>query len=251
MDIRQHFHQPLSLLSWLLYALACFWLALALSWRGLAWFDYGYPFWYQVLDIREHIARYAPENEEKPGFEQLPPEQHKRAFAQISRAVHSGGTGLGELAYRGPDGKPVALLTRDEILHLEDVAALLHLGAWISVFMLLFWLPLALAVKRYSRPPPGYRLLGAGVPAAIVGAWVLVSGPRAVFYTLHDWLFPPENPWFFYWEESLMSTLMKAPYLFGGIAVMILAGTLALTPLFYYLGLAIPAGRGAEDNRAA
>lgn len=246
----ERFHQPFGLISWLFYALACFWLALALSWRSLAWFDYAYPFWYQVLDIEEHIARYAPENVEKPGFEQLPPEQHKRAFAQISQAVHSDGAGLEALVYPGPDGQPVGLLTRDEVLHLKDVAALFRTGAWITVLALLLWVPLARAVNRSARPPLSHRLLAAGTPAVIAGAWVLVSGPKAVFYTLHDWLFPPEHPWFFYWEESLMSTLMKAPFLFGGIAVMILGGTLALTPLFYHLGLAIPAGRRAEGSRA-
>jgi len=35
----------------------------------------------------------------------------------------------------------------------------------------------------------------------------------------------------------LMSTLMKAPVLFGGIAVVLVGGTLVLTPLFYRGGL--------------
>jgi hypothetical protein len=39
-------------------------------------------------------------------------------------------------------------------------------------------------------------------------------------------VFPPGHAWFFYYEDSLMTTLMQAPHLFGFIAVAI--GVLAL-----------------------
>ena len=58
-----------------------------------------------------------------------------------------------------------------------------------------------------------------------------------MFYQFHIWLFPADHEWFFYWQDSLMSTLMKAPVLFGGIAVVLVGGTLVLTPLFYRGGL--------------
>lgn len=60
-------------------------------------------------------------------------------------------------------------------------------------------------------------------------------GAKQVFYALHVWLFPSENQWFFYWELSLMSAMMKAPYLFGGIAV-VLATTGGLLAFFLYSG---------------
>ncbi|MFT7095179.1 MAG: hypothetical protein ACJAV3_002995, partial [Alcanivorax sp.] len=50
-------------------------------------------------------------------------------------------------------------------------------------------------------------------------------------------LFPAENEWFFYWQDSLMSTLMKAPVLFGGIAAAIAIGALLLIPVLYWFGL--------------
>ncbi len=74
-------------------------------------------------------------------------------------------------------------------------------------------------------------------PLLAMVVWLLISGPEAVFYQFHIWLFPADHEWFFYWQDSLMSTLMKAPVLFGGIAVVLVGGTLVLTPLFYRGGL--------------
>jgi uncharacterized membrane protein len=73
------------------------------------------------------------------------------------------------------------------------------------------------------------RLLGASLlatAAAVVA--VLAIGARQVFYWLHELVFPPDHPWFFYYQDSLMSTMMKAPYLFGAIAVVLLLLGLAI-----------------------
>lgn len=223
-------------LIWLGYSLCCVWLALALAWWLYARIDYSYPLWYDVLNIDRHIAEYAPHNARKPGFAQLPPEQHYEAFAQISRAVHDNGRGLAGIQYQAPDGRGIALLDHDERVHLEDVARLLRWGGYASLVALLGWLPLALALARAGLPGWRARLGGAVLVAAPVVLWLLISGPKAVFYQLHIWMFPPENPWFFYWEESLMSTLMKAPYLFGGIAVVLAVATVLVTPLCYIAG---------------
>jgi len=45
---------------------------------------------------------------------------------------------------------------------------------------------------------------------------------------LHVLIFPADHQWFFYYQDSLMSTLMKAPDLFAGIAVQIVLLALAL-----------------------
>jgi hypothetical protein len=66
---------------------------------------------------------------------------------------------------------------------------------------------------------------------------LLIAGPTQVFYQFHLWIFPADHQWFFYWQDSLMSTLMKAPVLFGGIAAVIALGALLLTPVLYWLGL--------------
>jgi hypothetical protein len=72
---------------------------------------------------------------------------------------------------------------------------------------------------------------------------VLAIGPRRVFYRMHEWVFPPENPWFFYYQDSLMSTMMKAPHLFGAIAPVLLALGLLL-----YAGLLFAAARLARPQ---
>ena len=223
-------------LVWLAYGLCCVWLALALSWWLYARLDYSYPLWYSLMDIDQHIAEYAPHNARKPGFAQLPPDQHQQAFAQISQAVHDQGRGLSGITYPGPSGMPIPLLTRDEVLHLQDVADLLGLGTAVSWFMALLWLPLAVWSARAGPPTHRARVAAAGVAAGPLLVWLLVQGPKAVFYQLHIWLFPPEHPWFFYWEQSLMSTLMKAPYLFGGIAVVLAVAAVVLAPVLFLLG---------------
>lgn len=223
-------------ISWLTYALSCLWLALALSWWLSACFDYSYPFWYSVLDIEAHIDEYAPQNPEKPGFAQLPPERHHRAFAQISHAVHNGGAGLERIRYPGPSDRDIILLNQDEINHLQDVANLLDALALVSAAVALLWLPLAAVSRWLGRPSRRVRLAACGMFAAVVLAPLVFAGPEAVFNTIHEWVFPPEHPWFFYWQESLMSTLMKAPVLFGGIAAQIALVGLLLTPLIYLAG---------------
>ena len=53
------------------------------------------------------------------------------------------------------------------------------------------------------------------------GVLLVLVGPVEVFYALHEWVFPANHQWFFYYEDSLMSTLMKAPDLFGAIALLL------------------------------
>ena len=53
---------PGAVLLWFVYALNCTLLALCLCWGSLSWVDYGYPVWYRVLHIGDHIDEYAPQN---------------------------------------------------------------------------------------------------------------------------------------------------------------------------------------------
>ena len=47
---------------------------------------------------------------------------------------------------------------------------------------------------------------------------MLLIGAKRVFYSLHDLIFPAEHQWFFYYQDSLMSTMMKAPDFFAYVA---------------------------------
>lgn len=224
-------------LVWFAYAVISVLLAVLTSWALYSKADYGYPFWYQQLAIGDHIQQYGPQNRFKSGLELLPPEQHWQAFEQIRDAVHDHGQGLDTILYQPPGSSPRKLLHAAEVQHLQDVADLINRGRVLFWVLLALWLPAAYATCRLGRPSVRHRLLVSVIATGAVLAWLGIAGPTEVFYQFHLWLFPADHQWFFYWQDSLMSTLMKAPMLFGGIAVVIAAGALALLPAFYFLGL--------------
>lgn len=225
---------------WLLLptaALAALWL----SWRCLAAVDFLFPVFYEALDIHGHIEHFAPQNRYKSGFETTTHAERLRLFSAIVAAIHESGRGLAELEYRDPGGRSIDKLLREpEVVHLQDVAKLVDRIApvgWLAVA----WVGIHLLLIRLLgwRVPPLGRLLGASLAATAAGVLlVLLIGAKRVFYWLHDLVFPPENPWFFYYQDSLMSTMMKAPDLFGAIAAVLLLLGLAL-----YAGLLVWARR--------
>lgn len=239
MGINRLFSQSRKAVLWLFYAFSALWLAIAFSWWLMSKADYGYPFWYQILNIRAHITEYAAINKHYPDFEQLSAAEHQQVFREIRLAIHGDVEHLPLIRYAGAEGESLPLLNDDEIRHLQDVHQLLHRAGLVSIGLLLCWIPLAMAVTVAGLPRWRVRLISVVVPLAMGAGWLLLAGPETVFYTLHEWLFPPENPWFFYWEESLMSTLMKAPLLFGGIAVVLVLGGTLMTPLLYLAGLVL------------
>lgn len=229
-------HHAIGGCSWLLFLLASVWLGLFAGWKLSAMAGYAYPFWYDVMDIGTHIATYAPQHPYKSGFEQLPPEQHWQAFAQIADAVARGGDGLASITYTGPAGLPVQLLDGDERGHLGDVAHLFSVLEWLTLSLVPVWL-LAGAVSQWlGKPTMKVRLWALVSLVSCVVLPLVLAGPKTVFYWLHVWVFPPEHPWFFYWDESLMSTLMKAPDLFAGIAAMITVMAIPVGLLAYFGG---------------
>lgn len=206
------------------------WLAIGLlAWHLLAQVNFVYPTFYQWLGIESHIAEFAPQNRHRSHFHHTSPNDHYALFAGINQAIHSDPDQLARLAYIDNNGQHHLLLHGDEVLHLQDVArlvkgvyllGLLAFGAAVLSGLLLWKL-------RFRFPSA--RRIAAGTLSAIaltvIGVWLL--GPKRVFYMLHEWIFPPEHPWFFYYQDSLMTTLMKAPDLFGAIAIALLLVWLA------------------------
>lgn len=223
--------------AWLLYIVCAIWLAISASWWAFSRIDYGFPFWYQQLGINTHIQTYAPQNPVKRGFAQLPPEQHHLAFAQIVDAVHQRGMQLAGISYQAPGWPAQRLLNDAEVQHLEDVRRLLAIAAGSVMVIMPLWFLAAVALARLGPPTRRARFAAVLSLAAAALMPLLFWGPKAVFYQFHIWLFPAENQWFFYWQESLMSTLMKAPDLFAGIAIEITLLALLLLPLLYCGGL--------------
>ena len=80
---------------------------------------------------------------------------------------------------------------------------------------------LTLLLRNRQQLPSVKQLLAGLLGLGVVVVAVLVLGAEKVFYQFHVWIFPAGHQWFFYYEESLMSMMMKAPDLFGYIAIML------------------------------
>ncbi|MBA1148981.1 DUF1461 domain-containing protein [Ectothiorhodospiraceae bacterium WFHF3C12] len=208
-----------------------------LAWLALSAVDFGYPWLYDALEIDAHIERFGPQNRYREGFEQTSDARRIALFGGIVDAINNGGRGLEALSYRPGTGRQaVPLLRQPEIEHLrlvgELVAMLRALGAVaLGVFIALVG---GMAVRRI-RParllPVGGMALGGLAAGALVFASFDVSD-TGWFARLHEWVFPPDHQWFFYYQDSLMTTLMKAPDLFGPMAA-----ALGLTTCVFYAAL--------------
>lgn len=237
-DIKLHSRNSaiLSQSAWIFLLLLVFWLSAFISWHILSKADFFYSFWYQAISIDQHIDHYAPQNYNKDGFELTSDAERARLFGDIVRAIHSGGEGLGAIAYKKGSAEET-LLTNAEIIHLTDVAHLIGFFNFSSfVALLLFVLVLAGVLKLKLVRPPLFRSLVLFMVALMLTAGaVMLIGPRKIFYGLHTLVFPDDHQWFFYYQESLMSTMMKAPDLFAYIGINWLLFSLFITLFFYGL----------------
>lgn len=221
---------------WCAFLYVCFLLAASFALWLLAANNYCFSLWYDMLHIDQHLATFAAQNTQKPGFHLLAKADHVAAFNGIANAVVQQGEGLAQLNYVY-QGQTIRLLTDDEIVHLQDVATLYSQVKIATFILLLLWPGLAwLALRKPLANKALFRWLGLLVPFLPVLLWLFIAGPEAVFYQLHGWWFPADNPWFFYWQESHMSALMKAPILFAAIGATMLVITLCLTPILYWAG---------------
>lgn len=215
----------------------CQLISLALvSWHLLAQFHFAYPLGYQLLNLNTHIAEFAPQNRYKDDFELTTPEDHWRLFGEISDAVQASGNGLREISYRVKNGEITALMHDAEIIHLQDVANLIDVFYVMGTICLLMWIGLIFFAhqQKLNIPPVKKVLLGFLAGFAAITAIVLIIGPTAVFYWLHVQVFPDEHQWFFYYQDSLMTTLMKAPDIFAFIATLLLLLLMLLWCLSLY-----------------
>lgn len=218
--------------NWGIYSLSGLIWAFFISWIVLASVSFAYPILHDVLDISSHTEKFGPQNRYRKHFELTDQNERERLFSAISTAIHNDGEGLAELIYHNRNtGEPInTLLHRAEILHLEDVAKLVNIFTWVSVFSFLLWGLLLYAFKKHYFPMPTFKqqIVSTLMIIAVCTLLVLIIGPVKVFYAFHDWIFPANHKWFFYYQESLMTILMKAPFLFGYIAILLLALTIPI-----------------------
>lgn len=202
----------------------CVWWSLVVAWYGLSAVNFAFPVVYEIAGIGENIAQYAPQNRYKRGFELSPRVEHERLFAEIVRSINHNGEGLADISYRGSDGHVIdRFLRMPEVIHLQDVANLLanlRLFSWYIVGLTL----VLVGFHVYFRwPIPNTWRAGTGliVVLAMATLGLAAIGATDVFYSLHTRIFPDGHQWFFFYQESLMTTLMKAPDLFAYIGLLL------------------------------
>ncbi|NTS76100.1 DUF1461 domain-containing protein [Catenovulum sp. SM1970] len=210
------------------------------GWKITAAFEFAYPLWYQVMDIEQAIAKFAPQNIYKQDFALTDPQQHILLFKQIADSIElplaDVKSALASIEYTNREHTVIdTLLHNSEIQHLYDVAVLLNtintfcFGVIILTASLLFGMyqfsqntKTSINIKITDVYLSMLALLSVGL---II---IAVIGFRPVFYQLHKWVFPENSQWFFYYQESLMTTLMQAPYLFAYIGGLLLFVILAI-----------------------
>ncbi|MBA2491078.1 MAG: DUF1461 domain-containing protein [Gammaproteobacteria bacterium] len=224
---------------WIVYIFAALLSTAYVAWLALAQVNFLYPVWHDLIGIDLTIEVYGPRNRYRQGFELTSKSERSRLFAGIVDAIHGRGAGLDKLVYHDNEGRALGTLLREpEIVHLKDVAALVDAFSCAGIVAIIAAAALLLNIhKRRLAPPPAKSLLpGLLVPIVALAAAILVAGPVNAFYWLHTVVFPAGHQWFFYYQDSLMSTMMMAPVLFGYIALVWTLLTLLLLTVCIALG---------------
>ena len=212
-------------LFWPLFFISHLLMVSLIAWSLLAQIDFAYPTGYKLLNLEAHIQEFAPLNHHKQGFEFTTPQEQWKIFAQIVKSIQHHGEGLELISYRLPDGTSTPLMHYAEIIHLQDVSNLVDNMYIVGTSAGLLWIFLCLFAYRQKLlfPPLKQILLGFLAGIAAISILIISLGATKVFYWFHTKIFPEGHQWFFYYEDSLMTTLMKAPDIFGFIAVLLIA----------------------------
>ncbi len=212
-------------------SISLFCVSFFIAWQICVKTNFLYAVWYEIIEIDKTISTYAPKNKNRQGFEQTSKQEQVRLFSGIVSGIQKKGKGLNELKYKNSSGKVIdRLLTDAEIIHLNDVAILVSnfkylaiIGGLIALIAFVLMLVLNTNLAKFK-----FHLIGALGLIAIIVILILIAGPTKIFYAGHELIFPNNHQWFFYYEDSLMSTMMKAPALFAPIACELLVLTIAL-----------------------
>ena len=136
--------------------------------------------------------------------------------------VAYGGKGLADITYTHA-GKSSKRLRKAELMHLKAVANLVNHFYWIGTASIIISIILFVLIRQINPPLPKFKQVMAGILllALMVTATFTIFGPRKVFQWLHTQMFPKSDQWFFYYQDSLMTTLMKAPDLFAFMGILL------------------------------
>lgn len=238
---RMNQHLLIRQLLWCFFALSLVIFTLGISWQANKAANFLYGFWYQTLQIGSVVSQNVPKNTQgKSDFPINDFSLHKNMFNDIVQAIHQQGNGLADIHYPNSQAIVQKLLTKSEVQHLQDVANLLDNVItfwWFNLIVLLGLLafygrkkkPLTMATSEakanrlsantiHEMPTGKQKLISVAsfifLVITVLGIW----GFTSVFYYLHTVFFPADHQWFFYYQDSLMATIMKAPDIFAAIA---------------------------------
>jgi len=219
---------------WAVFLIITFIITLPISWWLLSKSDFTYGYLHDYAGIAQHIEKFAPANEYKKDFVNTNKATRVELFSGIVKGIENQGLGLENLSYLDNKKRPVQLLIDAEIVHLKDVAILLKKAFLVASVLALFWLMIVvwLRYKKINLPSAKHVIISTAI-ILLVLVGVLSLGPSMVFNQLHVWAFPDNHQWLFYYEESLMSTMMKAPDLFAYIALMWFLVSVMITVVFW------------------
>jgi len=211
---------------------------LGLSWQVNKSTNFFYSFWYQQLSIEQTITNYVPDNTfGKQDYIETTTQQRIDNFAGIVHEIHNNGEELSSLSYVNKNQEVKKLLTQAEIIHLKDVSLLINKLTLFSAgnFIVLFIILGVIFKKKLCLPTTKDQFISVVFPCLLLILLFIFFGFTELFYYLHTVVFPDEHQWFFYYQESLMSSLMKAPDLFAGIAVTLMVIAIIVYMIFYQL----------------
>ena len=215
------------------------------SWQILSQVNFLYGSIYQHNKLEAHINEFAPLNRNnKESFARTTNEERIRVFNDIAYEINSGGAGLSKISYTYPGSEaPTIFLIDEEKDHLLDVANLVGklkpIGAAVATLLIIFygvcWYYKVSQFKYLWRPSGviSSLLKILSITALLVGATYLI-GPQKTFYLLHEWAFSDKAQWYFYFEDSLMTTLMPE-VVFANIAVLLTLITLCTWLLAHFV----------------
>ncbi len=205
----------------LLFSISNMFTVIALSWVVLYHSNFFYSFWHDNGGIKQTIEHFSPKNTNIKGFENTTKAERVEVFKQINYAVHVNKSTLNNITFHTKNNTETTLLTQAEIIHLVDVANLIQILYYWFTLMLLVWAYLLIKIMKNFIHYPSFvgQAIAIGSIFGVLGLIIAIVGPTKFFYWLHEVIFPDNHQWFFYYQESLMSTLMSAPDLFGWIAL--------------------------------
>ena len=220
-------------------AIAVFVICLVLSWHFLSKVNFFFDTLYDMHQIESHIAEFAPQNRQnRSNFELTSKNERIRIVGEILRTVNSKGVGLETIKYFNTDGVPVNLfLTLAEVDHLEDVSVLVHFMNSIAFILIIIFIIIFSLAWRYKTTTPSLLMLTCSMASFVIitTGCIILMGPQIVFNELHRWVFGDKSEWHFYYQDSLMTTLLKAPDTFATMAILMTAIALIFWLLIFCL----------------